>query len=590
VGSLARDLGAGRPQLNRAQAQALRRTGRWVDDRRLRRGEHLESVTGLRFLRAAPVALLVSAAALWAVPSAGAAFTSSQVSAPANPSFGMYDEEVAPTFAATGSVTGGAGIGEELDLRCYYGSVSEILVPNVVVELDGSFSAPVTPVNSTTCRLRAVPAGTEPTELAGFTGPILAVGESRVILTEGSPSVPFDFYANGQQLTAADDYVSISDCGLADSYLRDEEFEEHSTFFCNDFYEDFNNSGQPLESGFRVDGANAYFSTAAFGINAEANGFPQLAYDFAQDPSNGNLTIHDREPAVVCPDPTYPPNAASCEEFLASGVRDERTIEQTHDGHLVLITDSFHSTDGKAHQVEALPENEQDFNRHGEEIEYKFPGEPGYVPRVEGETVSFPDSATGAVYIKVTGAADGDTETGRGAIVFFQPSSPAYFNDFRERRNSFFFANTATVPPTGTATIKYAYAQAFTQAEVEALVADAVPPGPPAPVVKSTTGPGSPTATFRIRKVQHFKATGTLKMRVEVTGPGQLSLAGKRVKSVSQRIARKGTVYLAVAPTTALKELMEEHGVAQVTVKVKFTPNSGPDRVKVKKMRLVLNS
>jgi hypothetical protein len=514
------------------------------------------------------------------------------VSAPANPSFGMYDEGVAPTFAATGSVTGGAGIGEELDLRCYYGSVSEILVPNVVVELDGSFSAPVTPVNSTTCRLRAVPAGTEPTELDGFTGPILAVGESRVILTgaEGGPSVPFDFYANGQQLTAADDYVSINDCGLADSYLRDEEFEEHSTFFCNDFYEDFNNGGHPAESGFRVDGANAYFSTAAFGINEEASGFPQLAYDFAQDPSNGNLTIHDSEPAVVCPDLTYPPNAASCDEFLASGVRDERTIEQTHDGHLVVITDSFHSTDGKAHQVEALPENEQDFNRHGEEIEYRFPGEPGYVPRVEGETVSFPDSSTGAVYIKVTGAADGDTETGRGAIVFFQPSSPAYFNDFRERRNSFYFDDTATVSASGAATIKYAYAQAFTQAEVEALVADAVPAGPPPPVAKPATGAGAPTATFRIRKVQHFKARGTLKMRVRVTGPGQLSLAGKRVKSVSQRIAHKGTAYLAVAPTTALMGLMEEDGVARVTVKVKLKPDSGADRVKLKKMRLALSS
>ena len=394
--------------------------------------------------------------------------------------------------------------------------------------------------------------------------------------------------------TAADDYDSINDCGLADAYLRDEEFEQHSTFFCNDFYRYRNSGGHPAESGFQVDGANAYFSAAANQINNEADGFPQLAYGYSQDPANGDLTIKDGEAAAICPDPTYPPTAATCEEFLASGVRDERTIEQTHDGHLVVITDSFTSTDGKAHAIEARPENEQDFNRHGQEVEYKFPGESSYAARVEGESISFPSTGTGAVYIKVTGAADGDTKTGRGAIVIFQPSSPAYFNDFAERRNSFYFDNTATVPATGTATIKYAYAQAFDQSEVEALVKDAIGATPvvaPAPVPQPAGGavPRSATAKFRIRKVRHFKAVGTLKMRVAVTGPGQLSLTGKRVGSVYQRVTGKGNVYLTVAPTAALRELMVERGVVHVTVDVRFTPDSGSDRVKVKKMRLVVN-
>ncbi len=39
--------------------------------------------------------------------------------------------------------------------------------------------------------------------------PALGTGE----VNEG---MQFDFYANGQQLTAADDYVSIGDCGLAE--------------------------------------------------------------------------------------------------------------------------------------------------------------------------------------------------------------------------------------------------------------------------------------------------------------------------------------------------------------------------------------
>jgi hypothetical protein len=56
---------------------------------------------------------MVAATMLWMVPDAGAAFTSSAVSTAADPSFGMYDEEVAPTFAVTGSVSG-AAVGEQV--------------------------------------------------------------------------------------------------------------------------------------------------------------------------------------------------------------------------------------------------------------------------------------------------------------------------------------------------------------------------------------------------------------------------------------------------------------------------------------------
>jgi hypothetical protein len=566
----------------------------------------------LKSLRAIPLALLVAVTALWVAPGAHAAITSSQVNVPASPSFSIFDHQAPSTFAVTGTAIG-AAVGEKVDLRCYRNAlVSQELQANVTVAANGTFSAPevspeVTPqpALNENCVLRAVPAGTEPTELAPFTGPVLAVGETSRLFTEGdvNEGMPYDFYANGQQLTAADDYVSIGDCGLADSYLRNAEFEQTATFFCNDYYEATNGFGHPAESGFRVDGENSYFSYAADQINPEADGFPQLAYSYSQNPTNGNLTIADGESPAFCEEVTYPPNAGTCEEFLPSGVRDERTIEQTHDGHLVVITDSFTSTDGKAHTVEALPENEQNFGNHGEEIEYMFPGESGYVPRVEGESVPFTDAAEGAVYVKVTGSADGDTETGRGAIVFYQPSSPAYFNEDSKGRNSFYFDNTASVPATGTATIKYAYADAFNQAEVEALVNDVtVAPAPhvplpkpvpaPTPVVHPVTKPPTttvPMAKFRIRKVHHSETVGTLKMLVLVGGPGKLELTGKRVNSVTQRVTKKGTLFLTVTPTPELLTLLEERGIVHVTVNVGFTPDHGSSRVKVKKMSLMLN-
>jgi hypothetical protein len=195
--------------------------------------------------------------------------------------------------------------------------------------------------------------------------------------------------------------------------------------------------------------------------------------------------------------------------------------------------------------------------------EYRFPGESGYLPRVEGESVSFPDAGEGAVYIRVAGAADGDTETGRGAIVFFQPSSPAYFDEFRPSRSGFYFDNAAAVPATGTASTKYAYAQAYGQAEVEALVADATaqptpdaPPPPSPPAVQAATPPAAtrPAANFRIRRVHHFKSAGTLKMLIGVTGPGKLSLTGKRVSAVSRRVTTPGTLFLTVGPNPELRQ------------------------------------
>ena len=244
--------------------------------------------------------------------------------------------------------------------------------------------------------------------------------------------MPYDFYTDGQQLTAADDAPTRSeDCGLADGYLRDEEFENvrpsSATTSTNG-----HNGVQPAESAFKVDGENAYFSYNADQINEEANGFPQLAYGYSQDPANGNLTISDEEPAAICPDPTYPPNAGTCEEFLPSVVRvvsENRTDPRRPPG-------PDHRQPRKhRRQIPCCRSaaGERTGLQPPRQIDRKeFPGESGYVPRVEGETVSFPDTGTNAVYIKVTGSADGDIETGRVAIVFFQPSSPAIFNSFAD--------------------------------------------------------------------------------------------------------------------------------------------------------------
>lgn len=566
--------------------------------------------------------LTVLAAALWLVPNAAAAIniTSTEVTSPAGTRFAIPFENATETITISGTAAG-ATAGEEVDLRCYRTAADYVeLAENVPVEADGSFEVSGAEVErDDVCRLRAVPSGTTPSasELQAFSGPLLATGASETIaIDEGQNSgTTYDYYVDAEGVTGGDDYDSAGDCGLADTYLRSPETEAIETFFCNDYFEgevDYGDAGvpaEPKESGFTVDGENAYFSFNAEDISRFNAGFPALQWSVTQDPLTGDATLHEEQALVFCKEPGFPPDDENCSEFIESGVRDKRTIEQTHDGHLVVITDEFSSTDGQSHQIVATPDNQQNFGEHAETVEYEFPGESGYTHHAEGESVSFTDSTPAPIYIQAEEAPDGDTETGRGAIVFFQPSSPAYFNfDDGSERNSFYFENHVTVPATGTAPLKYAYASSFEQAEVEALVNDALHPESP-PVnpgggsggststgtsttkttttTKATTTPKHGKATFRVVKVAHDKTTGTARLEVKTTGPGTLTLTCPRLQTVTKKASKAGIGYLSLKPTPELETLLHERGIAHINVKIQFKANAGGGRTKVKPMHLI---
>lgn len=541
-------------------------------------------------LRVLPVALVAMALMLVVASSASAAITATQVDTPTNPTFAIPTNPAQPEYTVDGTATGAAA-GEKVDLRCYETATHSVLLSSgIPVEADGSFSVTgVEAESAETCRLRAVPAGTEPTELAelaSFTGPVLAIGENRLSMT--STSTLYDFYLYDPQVTAGFDYESIGSCGISDGYLAAEEFRSIATFYCNDWFE--GQYGAASNSGFTVGGENAYFSYGADEIDSEAAGFPPLAYSFTQNPLNGDLTVHDSESAVFCPTAEFPPERSECEEFHSSGVDDDRTIEQSHDGHVSVITDQYSSTDGQAHAVEEFPDNEQYFGGHGEQVEYKFPGQSGYSSPTVNQPIGFADSTPGAIYARVAGAPDGDTTTGRGAIVFFQPSSPATVDEVGYV-SGFLLDNHVTVPATGTATVKYAYVQAFTQAEVEALVTEVMPPPASTPVTTPPATPISAAASpvkFSFGKLKLAKKKGTATLQVKASGAGTLKLSGKKVKSKTVKVKKAGTVNVAIVPTAATKKALRKSGSANVTVKVSFKGTAGGITTKSRKVRLVL--
>ena len=195
-----------------------------------------------RIRRAAGAALLgaLVLGGLVVAPAASAAITGSHITTPADPSFFVADEDAATqTFAISGTTTGGNPASDMVDVRCYYGGTSVRVVHNVALNADGSFSVPAANLNGSldlTCRLRAVPAGTNPFDVTAFSGPAVGVGERGSSKLSGGPNTgkTYDYFFDAQQLTAAFDYVSVGSCGVYDGYLFDSTLALTTvTFWCN---------------------------------------------------------------------------------------------------------------------------------------------------------------------------------------------------------------------------------------------------------------------------------------------------------------------------------------------------------------------
>jgi len=428
-----------------------------------------------RIRLATALAGVLAVGGLVVTPSAHAAITGSRITTPANPSFFIADEDAsAQTFAISGTTSGGTPASEKVDVRCYFGSTYTTVASNVTLQSNRSFSVPkadLNPLLDTTCRLRAVPAGSSPSNLAPFAGPVIGVGERESAKVSGGTNdgKVYDFHIDAQQQTAAAEYSSVGEGDLYDAFLLD------STYFAttNTYASGHSlfSTALPTRSELQVDGANAYPPYEAHGINAAATGLPALSYSYKLDAHTGALVIHVTEPLVKCPSTTYPPTTTSCASFVPTGVSDMETISEDHDGHVSWITDVFTSTDGKAHAVDLLWDNGQHFygaSGDSSQVEYEFPGHSGFSTHLTGDSLSLP-SSPGTVLIRMHGAADGDTGTGQGAIVYDRPATAAEFDFVSNAFNEFTLHQSVTVPAGGSTRLRFAFVQDYHAATVASL-------------------------------------------------------------------------------------------------------------------------
>jgi hypothetical protein len=416
--------------------------------------------------------------------SAQAAISGSHVTRPEDPRYLVYNDNNPNTFAIKGTTSGGNPATDEVDLLCFHGTTSENVASGVPLASNGSFSVPaadLSQIQYKLCRLRAVPAGSVPANLSPFQGPLLGGDHRQTYKVPTGPNAGtrYDYYIWAQQRTGAFDYDSLGSCGIDDGYLNKPSLDIGSvTFYCNAWlerYENFSDVPASTRSELRIDGANAYTPYGAYRINPQASsGFPPVQYSLKVNPTNGETMIHESEPLVKCPHQTYPPTPTSCPRFLSTGVLDTRTIVQGHAGHLATVTDRFKSTNRKAHRLDLLWQNDQHFygdaaSFNATTVAYRFPGHKHYSTHSLGDVVQLPKSAPAAIYVKQQGQPDGDTDSGRGAIVYDRRSTSATFNDIQTFRNNFYLHQHAKVPNQGSAVFHFAYAQAFDQASVNSL-------------------------------------------------------------------------------------------------------------------------
>lgn len=427
---------------------------------------------------AATLASALVVGGLVVTPAAHAAVTGSRITTPSNPSFFIADEDAGTqTFAVSGTTTGGNPASDAVDVNCYWDGSVVTVAKNVALKPNGSFSIPAANLNEPldlTCRLRAVPSGTNPPDLTPFSGPVIGVGErdsDKVAVGPNSGKL-YGYQLDAQQQTAAFDYVSLGNCGLNDGYLYDSNFTQTTTtFYCNAGLLLQDSPSTPTRSELQIDGANAYDPFSADLINSNAAGLPSLTDTYTVDKATGKVVIHEKEPLVKCTEATYPPNEVSCATFVSAGVTDNRTITQDHDGHVSWITDSFASTDHRAHSLDLLWDNSQHFwgnSGDSSQLEYEFPGESSFATHVVGDNVMVPSSA-GTILVRMRGAADGDMGTGRGAIVYDRPAAEAKFTFVQSFVSDFTLRQTGNVPAGGSTRFRFAYVQDYHAAKVASL-------------------------------------------------------------------------------------------------------------------------
>jgi hypothetical protein len=443
------------------------------------------------------VAAFLGLAAL--IPASASAVVITSITSPANNATVFVDQAQSGSSATALTVTGSSNAAVNVDVDCSSwdgGAVAKFVTAKPVSI--GSFAIPVTYAELSSaaagvidgpCRLSVVPTGSTPPDPGATnslaTGPVISISYEQLVTQS---SVPYDFYAQytGAATGSAGslEFTSPADCGLEDSWIDTGTatltesagaFDCMGSFFAA--YTSGESSSVHAPQELDVDGkAAALADTFLDATTAPGYESPTITDSF----SGSELTVHDDEPVMLCASAcsnSSPPAAG----YQASGITLDRTWQTEDNGLVVLQTDAFTSTDGAAHTVTALEDD--DFNKDSSANESAdFPGTPGFAEYQPGSTISGV-SGPGAIYFKTNATTPDSGDTAmhwpQGAIAYAKaPSGPIvvtyWTNSGGQWTPEFYLPYTLQVPAAGTAALRFAYVQDFALGDVQTLAQQAI--------------------------------------------------------------------------------------------------------------------
>jgi hypothetical protein len=521
--------------------------------------------------------VLLALAGLSLPAGAAAIVPETQITSPTNGSYLLIEEGTKLKIKGTA----GPGIAS-VDIRCYFGEreFEANPVEGAVPVSGGSFSVEVsaTELWGHVCQLRAVRHGTFPKNLGPgseseqaqkYAGPLVAPSD---FLAE-----PDNFFAAATTFTGSLVFESAGTFAF--------ESELYSTAAHEDtriFWGELNLEGFPpieTRTALQVDGTDAYPPAAAvrvakhLGVSPAGIPAPNITRTF--DEATRQLTIQDEEPIVRCaPDAgEYPPNAESCASFAPAGVTLLRTW-RTSESKLALVTETWRSTDSRAHTVDARYVNEM---HSGTELVaeggvYEFPGEGAFAPTHARETKTLPPGP-GIILYKTSPVLSeaGDGVHPQGAWAYDRaPSEPITVGSRGSTEpvfNEFEMPYRWAVPAGGTSTtLRMAFAQSFSLTEARALAEGALASYHPTVSIASPA-----TGSSIVSLSSSVTVTGTAGDQI---GLSSLTVDGKAV-AVGSGGAWSATLTLSPGANTITAVATDQSGLtstASVTVNYAVPP------------------
>lgn len=425
----------------------------------------------LRPRRAGTLAVLVLGATLVVgASSAQAAVTQSSITTPADGSLLFQNRDSNPNQTFT--VSGTTDASGPIDIACYQGS-NEVTSagPFNVSGTSFSFSVPQSTFAARSCHLVAIPDGSNPSSLSGFSGPRVGFSDFATSKVGGSgpnSADAFDYGFSDSTLTAESQSNSIDDCGPY-SQLIDGTTAMNAgadLLYCaGSFFNapaDFGNYGTEdlKRSEIQVDGQNAYGSDSAKTMGYTSDpGFPALTATLDNfNTSNGDAQVTESESLVKCaPNNVYGPGSSDCSSFAGSGVSLSRVTKYTDNGRVQTVSDTYSSTDGAGHNLSLLYETDLNSLNAG----WELAGQSGFVNEPTGATGPQPSAAPGTVYAIDDTTQSPSLDNPVGALTFASPYNGVKFDNTlwsAYDEVSALFDYERTVKPGAPVTITWSYA------------------------------------------------------------------------------------------------------------------------------------